>query len=232
MADDQQKRALALLACIRPLGAVKSECSLYDERMPRVSEDHRAARRRQILSAAATRFARDGFHRTSMQDVVDESGLSFGAVYRYFRTKNDIVMAISLEAIGVIETVVRDGVQAGRPVADLLATLPGALLDLEQIDERMRLAVQAWGEALRDPALAQRMQEGLRRARAALRESIEVNWADSGVHIDADAAAQVLISIIQGFILQRSWDPRLDADSYGQAAQALISGKLGGAPAG
>lgn len=167
-----------------------------------------------------------------MQDVVDESGLSFGAVYRYFRTKNDIVMAISLEAIGVIETVVRDGVQAGRPVADLLATLPGSLLDLEQIDERMRLAVQAWGEALRDPALAQRMQEGLRRARAALRESIEANCADSGVRIDADAAAQVLISIIQGFILQRSWDPRLDADAYGRAAQALISGRLGGATAG
>ncbi|WP_018801126.1 TetR/AcrR family transcriptional regulator [Salinispora arenicola] len=195
--------------------------------MPRVSEDHRAARRQQILAAAAARFARDGFHRTSMQDVVDESGMSFGAVYRYFRTKNDIVMAISLEAISMIETVVRDGVQAGRPVADLMAKLPRALLTLEQIDERMRLAVQAWGEALRDQALAERMQSGLRRARAALKETIDVSYADSDVHIDAEAASQVLISIIQGFILQRAWDPHLDADSYGQAAQALIAGTLG-----
>ena len=209
-----------------PAHTVKRERSLYDERMPRVSEDHRAARRQQILAAAATRFARDGFHRTSMQDVVDESGMSFGAVYRYFRTKNDIVMAISLEAISMIETVVRDGVQAGHPVADLMATLPRALLTLEQIDERMRLAVQAWGEALRDQALAERMQSGLRRARAALKETIDVSCADSDVHIDAEAASQVLISIIQGFILQRAWDPHLDADSYGQAAQALIAGAL------
>lgn len=66
-----------------------------------------------------------------MQDVVDESGMSFGAVYRYFRIKNDIVMAISLEAIGTVETVIREGVQAGRPVADLMAVRLRALLTLE-----------------------------------------------------------------------------------------------------
>ncbi|HEY9407971.1 MAG TPA: helix-turn-helix domain-containing protein, partial [Jiangellaceae bacterium] len=52
--------------------------------MPRVSEAHLAARRDQILQAAWTCFARDGFHATSMQDVFAEAGLSAGAVYRYF----------------------------------------------------------------------------------------------------------------------------------------------------
>ena len=52
--------------------------------MPKVSDAHRAARRRQILDAARRRFVRNGFHATSMQDIFAEAGLSAGAVYRYF----------------------------------------------------------------------------------------------------------------------------------------------------
>jgi len=50
--------------------------------MPRVSEAHLAARRQQILDAAQIRFIRNGFHQTSMQDVIAEAGLSVGAVSR------------------------------------------------------------------------------------------------------------------------------------------------------
>src|SRR5206468_4377917 len=62
--------------------------------MPRVSEAYLAARRHQILDAALTCFRRNGFHTTSMQDVINEAGLSVGAVYRYFRSKEDIIAAI------------------------------------------------------------------------------------------------------------------------------------------
>jgi AcrR family transcriptional regulator len=65
--------------------------------MPKVSAEHRAARRRQILDAAARCFARDGFHRTSMQDIVGESGISAGLVYRYFAGKDDMITAIVTE---------------------------------------------------------------------------------------------------------------------------------------
>ena len=61
--------------------------------MPRVSEQHLAARRRQILDAAVALFSERGFARTSMSDVVRESGLSMGAVYRYFPSKVDLVIA-------------------------------------------------------------------------------------------------------------------------------------------
>ncbi|HEY0718123.1 MAG TPA: helix-turn-helix domain-containing protein, partial [Streptosporangiaceae bacterium] len=52
--------------------------------MPKVTQQYRDARRDQILSAARRCFLRDGFHVTSMQDLFAESGLSSGAVYRYF----------------------------------------------------------------------------------------------------------------------------------------------------
>lgn len=62
--------------------------------MPRVSQSYLDARRRQIMDAAITCFAREGFHRATMQDIVAETGLSAGAIYRYFWSKEDIVAAL------------------------------------------------------------------------------------------------------------------------------------------
>ena len=49
--------------------------------MPKVSEQHREARRDQIVDAALRCFSRKGFQRTSMADIIAESGLSAGAIY-------------------------------------------------------------------------------------------------------------------------------------------------------
>jgi hypothetical protein len=55
--------------------------------MPRVSQQYRDARRRELLEAAGRCFAENGFLSTSMQDLFEASGLSAGLVYRYFRSK-------------------------------------------------------------------------------------------------------------------------------------------------
>ena len=60
--------------------------------MPKVTDAHLAARREQIIEAAMTRFAEGGFHSTGMAEVIAATGLSAGAVYRYFPTKEDLVL--------------------------------------------------------------------------------------------------------------------------------------------
>ena len=65
--------------------------------MPRVSEAHRYSRRRQILDAAIECFARRGFQRTSMEDIIRESNLSTGAIYSYFQSKDQIIEALANE---------------------------------------------------------------------------------------------------------------------------------------
>ena len=63
--------------------------------MPKVSQAHLDARRAQILEAALTCFARNGFHRTTMQEIVKQSRLSPGAIYNYFASKEQIIEANS-----------------------------------------------------------------------------------------------------------------------------------------
>jgi AcrR family transcriptional regulator len=55
---------------------------LEDRAIPRVNQKHLEARREQILEAAIECFAHNGFHRTTMQDIMREAGLSVGAPYK------------------------------------------------------------------------------------------------------------------------------------------------------
>jgi len=48
--------------------------------MPKVTDAHRESRRRQILDASIECFAREGFHRTSMAQIIAEAGVSAGTI--------------------------------------------------------------------------------------------------------------------------------------------------------
>ena len=65
--------------------------------MPRISAARANEQRGRILDAALTCFAREGFHAATVQDIVEESGLSPGAIYGYFKGKTEIAMAIAAE---------------------------------------------------------------------------------------------------------------------------------------
>lgn len=52
------------------------------------------ARRIQILEAAKRCFARKGYHETKVDDIVREAGLSKGALYWYFKSKEELLDAL------------------------------------------------------------------------------------------------------------------------------------------
>lgn len=51
--------------------------------------------RKKILEAAGVLFTKKGFDNTTLQDIMDESGLSKGAIYHYFKSKEDIIEALN-----------------------------------------------------------------------------------------------------------------------------------------
>jgi AcrR family transcriptional regulator len=194
---------------------VKSERSLYFVgAMPKVSEEHLAARRRQILDAALVCFSRGGFHQTSMQQIFEESGLSPGAVYRYFKGKEEIVEAIAAETFGGFAAALQTGPR-GRP-GEIFERLLDAIDAVELRDQRMRLALQVWGEAMVNPRVA----TFVRGAVDGLRERIAAEL-DSP---DPDATARVLVALAQGAVVQRDlYGADFDADEFRRAALAILS---------
>src|SRR5882757_10769684 len=54
-------------------------------------------RRRELLDAAASVFARKGFHASRVGDIAEEAGVAHGLLYHYFRSKEDVLETIFRE---------------------------------------------------------------------------------------------------------------------------------------
>jgi TetR/AcrR family transcriptional regulator, transcriptional repressor of aconitase len=187
--------------------------------MPRVSRDYLDRRRDEIIAAALRCFAREGFHRTTMQDIVAESGLSPGALYRYFAAKEELIAAIAARHHAVELALLRDAAERGdvrEALGDLVRAFLARLSDPAEQEWR-RVTVQLWGEALRSPRVMRVVREGLDEPLAALAKLLR---RIPGV--DADATARLCASLFQGLVLQQAWDPKLDVDAYARAAESLI----------
>jgi len=175
--------------------------------MPRVTAEHRTARRRQILDAARRCFVRNGFHRTSMQHILAESGLSAGAVYRYFASKDEIMSAIAEETIGQVITRISDTLDADPPAP------PAELLDavLTEVDRHvgpdgmLRIAVQVWGESMHDTVMAEFVSATYRRLRDLFvgyaRRATAAGHLPAGT--DPEQAGAALFGLVPGYLLQR-----------------------------
>jgi TetR/AcrR family transcriptional regulator, transcriptional repressor of aconitase len=194
--------------------------------MPRVTDSYLESRRRQILDAAVACFAREGFHRTTMQDIVAETGLSAGAIYRYFPAKEDIVAAIAAEH-HTREAAVLSTAEAARDAGDVLRDLAhvslGRLADPAEKQWR-RVTVQLWGEALRDERVMRIVRGGLDEPIEIIAGLLRRGQQDGSVPagIDPVSAARVCAAIFQGLVLQQAWEPELDIDGYIGAVIALI----------
>jgi len=198
--------------------------------MPKVSSDYREARRRQIVDAAVACFARQGFHRTSMQDIFAASGLSAGAVYGYFASKDDIVAAVADERHALEAALFADALAASdlrQGLHDLVHAYFDWLRDPAE-QERRRLAVQFWAEALSDAHLAQRVSRGEPfRAELATAIAGAQRSGSFAADLDPDAVARVALAVLQGFVLQQAWEPGVDIDRYVAVVDSLIDAGFG-----
>ena len=198
--------------------------------MPRVSQQYRDARRREILEAAGRCFADKGFHSTSMQDFFAASGLTAGLVYRYFPSKDDLIATLAGEALEQLHAGVEEAIGAEEPpgTEEVLARLLRTLDELDSRERLARVAVQVWGEALVNPTVGAIASDGIARLQAALerlvRTAQEAGQLDR--ELDPVYAARALFSILPGFLIQRALDPTLDQAGYEQAARALVAGRL------
>jgi AcrR family transcriptional regulator len=175
--------------------------------MPRVSEEHLERRRKQILDAARACFIRRGVHATSMQDIFAEAGLSAGAVYRYFKSKTEIIEAITGTVIGdlhgfLAELVYQDPLL---PLDEVVEQMAGHVIELSGPDGPMRLAPQAWALAMFDAELRNYVQQNVSGLRGHWTEYMRRCVAAGRLPADTDpeAAGKAIFGLLPGFLLQR-----------------------------
>jgi TetR/AcrR family transcriptional regulator, transcriptional repressor of aconitase len=169
--------------------------------VPKVSAQYRDERRAHILAAARRCFVRDGFHQTSMQDLVREAGMSSGAVYRYFPSKDAMIVAIAEENLDQIVAIVRESVAHGADVGAALAAALEFASSRHTDDGFAAIALVVWSEALRNPALAVRLRESFDQAGEVLAQTARAG-SPTGTELAPDLLAKTLLCVLPGYLLQ------------------------------
>jgi TetR/AcrR family transcriptional regulator, transcriptional repressor for nem operon len=75
------------------MGAGKRSLPAVKERVVRYGSEHKQATRRRIIEAAGRRLKRDGIHGSGVAALMADAGLTNGAFYAHFTSKDDLVAA-------------------------------------------------------------------------------------------------------------------------------------------
>jgi len=196
--------------------------------LPRVAPEYLEQRRQQIVDAAAACFARRGFHQATMQDICEEAQLSPGAVYRYFRSKVDIIQSMCERAyLDDVETMNDSiGDRVTQDIFDELIRRYFFEFDDARASEVCSLMLELAAEAPRSPEVREAVKQGNHERRQPLKVVIEEGQRRGEIDpsLDSDSVARVMIGMFQGLVMQRLVEPDLDVKAYAMVLRALFGG--------
>jgi len=187
---------------------------------PRV--DVAEARRMQIIQAARACFARKGYHRTTMDDIVRESGLSKGSIYWYFESKKALFMAMLDAWLEQVDRSLSELVGASLPTAEKLRQVAQVLVTIANSSREMvPILLDFWAETSHDPQITQRLAQVYAEYRCLLRRIVQEGIASGELRpLDVDQVATILCGIYNGLMLQWVLEP--EAVPWSVVADTLI----------
>lgn len=185
--------------------------------MPKVTEEYRTARRAEIAQAALRCFARNGFAATSMADIIAESGLSAGAIYGHFTSKDELMELTASEILDarfleVAEARTLQPLPTPGEIVRLLVTgLTTHIVDIQ-------LLVQVWGQVPINPRLKQMSSEIGGRIRAMFVGYL-TDWHAQTLPVEdaralAERQAPVYMGLVQGYVTQTVLFDGFDGEAY------------------
>ncbi|WAJ45063.1 TetR/AcrR family transcriptional regulator [Mycobacterium sp. Aquia_216] len=191
--------------------------------MPKVTEEQWKAQEQRYLDAARRCFSRIGVAPASMDEIRSEAGVSAGAMYRYFPSKDALIHAAietSLIEVGELTAKVGERDDIAGPNAYLLAvleTLQRFRHHTEGVD-LFRLAVQGWAHAQTQPKTKAMVMAAFQAQRAAFADAVS-RWTGRN---DASAIAAAIGGAVIGYVVQSLFtDGGVDPRWYCQGIAGL-----------
>jgi len=197
--------------------------------MPRITDERREARREQVLEAARACLQEHGLEAVSMEMIIARSGLSTGAVYGYFKGKDEIISAAVTEGtakLGEQLVPILTNPQPP-PLPELAGQLLRTIEDFGQPErgiDRLLVALHGWSHSQSDPELQAATRAGYRGLRELFADTAR-RWRDAGQlgpGADPDGVAELLMSVILGFVAQRALTGDADVRAHVAALETLM----------
>jgi AcrR family transcriptional regulator len=176
-------------------------------RTPRGEETRNA-----LLAAASMLFARDGYHETSVPDIVQAAGVGHGTFYEYFRSRREILLELTRQAADNESRLPR---LKSRDLGDRIRA--EIFWYLSDHVEHLELS-KVWHEASNfDPEIAETRRRERARRIGRVRKGIEAAGVREDIHLDIAAAA--LTAMLEEFA--QRWF--VEGDGPGRSAQDVVA---------
>lgn len=171
--------------------------------MPKVTSMYKAELKEKIIQAAIESFSQTGYDRTKMEDIAKRLGLSKGTIYLYFKSKEDLFVAICEYNIE----------RSSREDTGLFVKKETIIPDAERIYDNIRkrfqgndrVMLEMVAESGRNPKLRKSMYELHVKIQQHVIENIKVRIEQGFIRKDVDAAslAIALVALYDGLTVNR-----------------------------
>lgn len=193
--------------------------------MPKTSAAAKEARQEQILTAALRCFARRGYHATTIEDLVAETGLSRGALYLYFPSKEALYLALADRwTCGLEAAIQRHMTPHLSPGAALQLVIEVTGAHVEAEAEACRVLLEGWTVGQIIPALGDQVRRQQEQACQAFEQLLQAGVisgefrADLPIHLHA----QMLTAMVEGLMVR--WHLHPGTIPWQQVAEETVRG--------
>jgi TetR/AcrR family transcriptional regulator, repressor for uid operon len=194
--------------------------------MPKLAPQTQAARRERILDAAERCFVGKGFHPATMDDICRAAGVSPGALYTYFASKDELI-------VGLCE---REKDRFGKELArlaeasDFMSALRSVAEQYccNEPHEKVRLHVEIGAEAGRNAAIGGKVREMDKAVSDSLVLLLEKERVQGRIapKVPIEIAVRAMGALGDGLFLRRTLDPDFDPNSIIPAMMIMIEALL------
>jgi AcrR family transcriptional regulator len=186
--------------------------------------DVSAERKEQIFQAAIVCFGRTGYHKTKMDDIAAEAGLSKGALYWYFPSKKELFLSLFQTMLAKLEQDWRTAIATAPMTASekLLAILKMLRGELGEMASFFGVMMEAWAQTIHDPDVEEMLGEFYKPYIGIVQQIIAEGIANEEFTVQTPEAISVLlVSMFDGLTLalglglvQYDWDELFTAAGH------------------
>jgi AcrR family transcriptional regulator len=174
--------------------------------------------RASILESSVSLFASQGYDATGVAEICAAAGVSKGAFYHHFPSKQAVFLAILEEWLSALD------LQLEQKLADS-KDIPSGLIEMASItqgiftaaDGHLAMFIEFWSQSLHDPEVWRATVDPYRRYTRLFSGYIQRGIDEGSLRlVDPDAAARMIVGLAVGTLAQGLMDP--DSTDWGDTA--------------